>query len=270
MECQRTQDQAAARARTIRLTDQALVAVTVARRVAGPRGATVADLLAGLATEPDGAAGAVLRRRSTAAGRLAERVRAAIPGLASLEHAAARAADDAAPRPAPTAALLAAALEVGGPDVADLLAACGYEPRELYRAAVGSVAADETFGLGGDVDLAPDAATAVARVRAAAGGAVDLVVAVAALPAPPPLLPADAAELAAVRDDLDRRGDATQAGESWDRGLDAVLDAARGWRRGAPPPVSAQDLLRAALVAGGHGPAALLDEAARRQEQSPR
>jgi hypothetical protein len=269
--------------RRVRLTDQALVAVGLARRVARSRGApspgaptgsrdepaavaaTVADLLAGLAAEPDGAAGRVLRAQMTAATALTERVAIPPPGLARLEAAVARGDRIASPRPPGTVDLLAAALEVGGTDLADLVTVAGYDPRALYRSATRLAAdAGETLGLATTGDegppLAPDAALAVARTRAAAGGAVDLVVNLAAGDTGA-LVPFDPVDLAALHSHLRDRTDTDPTGPGWDAGVDAVVGAARAWR--GRDPVRASDLLRAAVVAGGHGPRLLLDEAER-------
>lgn len=246
----------------VRLTDQALVAVTAARQSGEAHGRhpTVADLLVGLAAEPDGQAGGLLRTHATSAARLLERAPAAAPDLPPVEAVLARGAAREAPRAVPTRALLAGLLEVGGTDVVGLLAACGFDPGALYRAAVREPALDdETFGLGSDPDLSADAATAVARVRAAAGGAVALVIAIAATPGGGELLALDPGELSAVGTALRRREDA--AGPSWDRGLDVVLDTVRAWR---DPPLHARDLLRAAVSAGGNGPRRLVEESARR------
>lgn len=253
----------------VRLTDQALVAVTAARQAgeASARHPTVADLLVGLAAEPDGQAGVLLRTHATSAARLLEHAPAASPDLLAVEPVLARSAAREAPRAVPTRVLLAGLLEAGGTGVVGLLATCGYDPGELYRAAVREPALDsETFGLGSDPDLAADAATAVARVRAAAGGAVALVVAIAATPGGGDLLALDEGELSAVRASLRRAQDATGAG--WDRGLDAVLDTARAWR---DPPLHARDLLCAAVSAGGEGPRRLIEESARlaSPEQTP-
>lgn len=248
--------------RRVLLTDQALVAVAAARQAGAQRSRppTAADLLEGLAAESEGTAGALLRRPGNAAARLPGRVATAPAALPSLEAVVARAAASSR-RPVASTDLLAALLEVAGADVVDLLAACGYDPRQLYRDATDEGAGTaETFGLGSEPDLSADAATAVARVRAAAGGAVDLVVALAATPRGEALVAADADELAALRADLRRRGEEAAAGDEWDRGLDAVLGAARAWR---PAPLDADDLLRAVQTAGGVGPARLLDEAAR-------
>lgn len=244
-----------------RLTDQALVAAAAGRESAGADGRepTAADLLVGLAAEPDGQAGGLLRAQASAASRLLERTSAGPPGLPSMASVIERAAAQEAPRPVPTRTLLAALLELGATGVVELLSSCGYDPPQLYRAATEQpTVGKETFGLGSDPDLSPEAATAVARVRAAAGGAVQLVLAIAATPAGGELLPLDDRELAALGSVLGEEERA--AGGGWDRGLGAVLDTVRAWR---DPPLGVRDLLRAAVVSGGEGPRRLVEEAAR-------
>lgn len=251
----------------LRLTDQALVAVTAARQAGEQHGRhpTAADLLIGLAVESEGQAGAALRTRPAAAAHLLERGSTAPPDLPPLEAVLAHAGVGAPARPLSTADLLAAVLEVGGADLVDLLAACGYEPGALYRVATSEPRlSEETFGLGSDADLAPDAAAAVARVRAAAGGAVDLVLAIATSPRADELIAEDADGLASILVLLSRSGEVEQAGDRWDHGLDGVLAAVRAW---VQPPIGIGDLLHAAVVAGGRGPGRLLEEADRRAPQ---
>lgn len=253
----------------MRVTDQALVAITVARQVAGEhhRHPTAADLLVGLAAEADGRAGALLRDPPAVAARLSDRAATAPPGLPRLEDVVAHAGAGESTHPVATAGLLTALLEAGGPDLLDLLAACGYDSRTLYRAATRDPGpGGETFGLGSDPDLAADAAVAVARVRAAAGGAVDLVLAIAAAPGAEELVPADPDDLAAALAGLHRHGEPERAGEDWDHGLDGVLAAARVW---CTPPIGARELLRAAIAAGGRGPSHLLDAAEHRSGDGP-
>lgn len=248
-----------------RLTDQALVAAAAGRQSAAAEGRepSAADLLVGLAAEPDGAAGGLLRAQPSAASRLLERASGGPAGLPSMASVIERAAAQEAPRPAPTRALLAALLELGAAGVVELISSCGYDPSQLYRAATEQpTVGTETFGLGSDPDLSPEAATAVARVRAAAGGAVELVLAIAATPAGEELLPLDDRELAALGSVL---GDEERAaGGGWDRGLGTVLDTVRAWR---DPPLGVRDLLRAAVVSGGDGPRRLVEEAARHAPQ---
>ncbi|HVM14370.1 MAG TPA: hypothetical protein VM287_08580 [Egibacteraceae bacterium] len=248
----------------LRLTDQALVAVTAARQAAQEHGRhpTAAHLLIGLAVEAEGQAGALLRTPPTAAAQLLQRALTPPPGLPPLEAVLAQAGAGAPVRPVATRGLLAAALEVGGSDLVDLLAVCGYAPRRLYRAAMRDFRlGEETFGLGSDPDLAPDAAAAVARVRAAAGGAVDLVLAIATMPRAEELIPEDPDGLVSILTQLSRSGEVERAGDRWDHGLDGVVAAARAW---VQPPIGIRDLLRAAAVAGGRGPGRLLEEADRR------
>lgn len=256
--------------RRVRLTDQALVAVAAARRLASQRerSATAGELLVGLASEPDGRAGQLLRAQANAVPRLAGEVERHADALPSLETVIAAAADLAEPRPPSTTDLLATILESGGPPAVALLEACGYEPRALYRSAApddsatgGARLSSETLGLRPesepDPGLTPAAAIAVARVRAAAGGAVDLVVAVAesGTSEAGALLPCDAEELGAQLAELRRRSPEGP----WDGGLEAAVAAARAWHGGGR--ATAADLLRGAVAAGGAGPSTLLEEA---------
>lgn len=253
----------------MRLTDQALVASTVADQVAQrhARPASAADVLVGLASETDGWAGRLLRGHASASARLVERAGSAPGGLPSAPQVLARAEPRAAPRPAATADVLAAVLEVGGSDVTDLLSASGLDPAALYRATDGAGSGGETRGLGAqrDRDLDTIAGLAVARVRAEDGGAVELLLQLAATAGDDELLPCDADELVRVRERLQTRGRPAPADPPWDRGLQAVLTAARHWREGAP--VSPRDLVRAAVIAGGEGPATLLDAAVEQRQR---
>lgn len=253
----------------LRLTDQALVAVTAARQAAEEHGRppTAAHLLVGLAAEADGRAAALLGTPPSAAAQLPERALTAPPGLPPLDAVLTRARAGVPVRPVSTRSLLAAVLEAGGADVVDLLAACGYEPRTLYRWAIREPRlGEETFGLGSDPDLAPDAAAAVARVRAAAGGAVDLVLAIATMPRAEEVIAEDPDGLVSILAVLTRSGEVEEAGARWDHGLDGVLAAARAW---VQPPIGIGDLLRAAVTAGGRGPERLLEEADRRTPEGP-
>lgn len=232
MECQR---------RSLRLTDQALVAVELALLRAEP--GTVVDLLLGLAEEQEGAAGILLRQQPGALVRLTQR--GLPPRLAPLDVALAWAAADAEPRPASTLDLLAAVREVGGAELRDLLEAVGLDVE------VTSAASGETYGLSAPdrptARLSVEAELAIARARAAGDGAVDLL--------------AGLVESDALRTALDRvlaTGLRERAGARWDLGVDAVVAAAHLWR--GDEPVTAADLLRAAIVAGGEGPAAVLAE----------
>ncbi|CAN5764115.1 hypothetical protein BH24ACT14_BH24ACT14_03220 [soil metagenome] len=246
-----------------RLTDQALVAVSLARAaaLASERHATVADLLAALAVESEGEAGRRLRNRSSAAAALTERA-VSVPAPL-LDTAVRTAVAHSAGRAATTVDLLEAALVVGSDDVADLLAGAGYD-RDLDGFLVDDVFGEppgmgETYGLSpaGVPDLSEPAARVVAQVRAIAGGAVALLLAVAAAPDADgaALLPEPEA-LALARSDLERRGRGDQPG--WDAGLDVVVDAAAQLREGDQ--TTTRDLVRACLVAGGEGPKAVVEE----------
>jgi hypothetical protein len=282
--------------RRVRLTDQALVAVGIARRTAAAYGrdATAADLLVALATEPDGVGGHALREHPVA--RLHQRLGSLPPALPSLEAIVRRADEQADPRPPGTLDLLVAALRHGGPDLADLLEASGVDPaRLLDRLGAGPTdgerrapqlvnlddpvsvgwslfltldgpwsRASETVGLrpegDPDPDLEPDAALAVARTRALAGGAVELLLVLAAADETGALLPVDLWDLADIVGRLHQTG--APADADWDRGLDGVVAAARAWCAGRR--VTPTDLVRTAAIVGGVGALALLEEADRR------
>ncbi|MDP8970787.1 MAG: hypothetical protein M3N52_09920, partial [Actinomycetota bacterium] len=164
--------------------------------------------------------------------------------------------------------LLAATLDEGDMVLAELLEAAGYEPealRDRLRAVAGEApAGGETFGLDptgrSDAYLSGVAARVVAQVRAVGGGAVDLVLALADAPdaEAAALLPDDPAQLPAALWRLRKRGQAAHGDRDWDRGLAHVVTAARAWRAGTR--VTTVDLLRAAVLAGGHGPSAVLEE----------
>ncbi|MPZ87799.1 MAG: hypothetical protein GEU81_06940 [Nitriliruptorales bacterium] len=271
MQCQRSS------AGRIRLTDQALVAVTLARAGAEASGhpPTVVDLLLGLTEEPDGVVGRLLREQQR--GLLELRSRPRSPRTAPLDVTVRWAVPEAAPRAVGTGDLLAAALEVGGAELADALEAAGVHlgadpvarpPRGESPAGCPGLwdnplsVANETVGLRPPTDpdpaLSVEAALAVARTRALAGGAVDLLLTVAdgsQRDARATALP-DPRTLARAVQRLDARG-APSSG-SWDLGLDAVLQAARLWRGGEP--VDTTDLVRSALTNGGAGPPAILAE----------
>lgn len=249
------------------VTDQALVALTVARAHAGRRNPTVADLLLSLAQEPDGVAGQLLRGVEGPLTALAGR--STSPRLAPLAVARDWAVADRAPRPVWTVDLLTAVVEAGGTELRELLATVGLgaadvTPGEELRRArdpggtAGGTVARETVGLrppgarGGA--LTPAAERAVARVRALAGGAVDLLVALADDPVGAAPLPAPEDIAAAAV-----RLRPTDPGRGWDAGLDTVVAAATTWcagRRAEP-----SDLVAAAVVAGGDGPQAVLNAA---------
>lgn len=235
-----------------RLTDQAAVAVAVARATA-PGDPTVGHLLIGLATESEGRAGRRLRERATAVARLIECAgQCPAPPLdITLSHAATRAEQ----RAISTVDLLDAAVQVGGEDVSDLLDHCGYQ-RDLDGWLTAGVDAwfDDAETLGwspaGDEALDPVAARVAAQVRAVGGGAVEVLIAAAAAPeladTPDPLA------LAWTADRLERT-------PTWDAGLDSVVAAAVVLAD--HPPATVRDLLRAALLAGGDGPQRVLEAA---------
>jgi hypothetical protein len=259
MGCQRDEG-AGQTPRRVRLTDQALVAVTLARRVAAAHGRppTSGDLLVGLAAEPDGWAGHLLRRNGTAAAALSQRAGSLPPALGALEEVVAAAADRAAPRPPGTVDLLTAALTIGGADLDDLLAACGYDHADVWpdegwddpRGAEDDRAwtfTAETLTLD-DPDgpaLTPAAARAVARTRAAGGGAVELVALLLDEPGLRGGHPTGGPVLATGREH-----------EPWDAGLAPVLEVAAVLADGDA--ASTYHLLQAAVVAGGRGPRARL------------
>lgn len=253
----------------VRLTDQALVAVALARAQAGTRAATLVDLLVGLAAEPDGAAGHRLRERPSATAALQRE-----PGCqALLDEALRRAAELAAPRPAATLDLLAAAVELGGAALTDTLERLGFDPTDLEVDAdraqpwdLDWMAHAETYGFDprGHAALSPAAARVIAQVRAVDGGAVELLLALSASPDADlgAMLP-DHERLSAAAWRLRKRGrPAAVAAEQWDVGLEAVLRAARAWCSGDV--VTAADLVRAAALGGGEATRTLLEEAERR------
>lgn len=237
-----------------RLTDQAAVAVALARAAAGDRPATVAHLLAGLAAEGEGRAGVRLRERASAAAVLTDRART-VPAP-PLEDAVREASERAGSRAATTVDLLDAAVSVGGEDVADLVATAGYQ-RDLDGWVVGAAGDGwfehpETYGFhpGGDAIFDAPASRVVAQVRAVDGGAVELLIAAAAAP-DAGVLAVDPAALAAVSARLDR------AEGPADAGLDAVIAAATTLAEGEA--VTVGDLVRAALVAGGDAPRLVME-----------
>jgi hypothetical protein len=258
----------------LRLTDQALVAVTLARghAAAGGRGAHVGDLVVGLASEPEGAAGRRLGGYASAVTTLADRVAAAPPRLPALEVALGWCAGEVGRRPAGTVDLLLAALEVGAGDLADLLERCGLplgalaagqRPAAAPLCSAGeSDALAETYGLDPNAaDAEPAAARAVARTRAVGGGALTLLAALAVEAASSPeAVPLDPDVLAGrmrALPDRGERGIGEGADGDWDRGVEPVVEAA--WRiRDPRMPLRALDLLRSAALVGGRGPSKLL------------
>lgn len=254
------------------LTDQSVVAVAVGRAqaLAAARAPTVADLLLGVAQEPDGAASQFLRAAERPLTALAGR--SLPPRLAPLDLAVDWATRDRGPDPVWTIDLLAAVVEAGGRDLRELLATVGLDAavvtpgedlvrasaRGGCRAPADRAVARETVGLqppgAPSGPLGGAAGRAVARVRALAGGAVDLLLALAddptidaALPSPDDL----AVACGRLRADADD--------PAWDAGLDVVVAAAVTWCAGRQ--VEPADLVAAAMVAGGDGPRRLLDAA---------
>jgi hypothetical protein len=235
----------------VRLTDQALTAVAIARSTAAGATVNAAHLLAGLAAEPDGRAGRRLRARASASAVLVERAPAVpAPNLDVVLRLAAAAAGT---RPVDSLDLLAAVVAAGGDDVADLMAAAGYTFEDMLEAAVVDDAA-ETFLLGSDEQLDPPAAAAVAQARAAGGSAIELLYALAVGPASG-LLP-EVPELRERQRQALRRPPTVGSG-SWDTGVDAVVAAAAVLREGDITTPS--ELILAALLVGGEGPRALLE-----------
>ena len=238
-----------------RLTDQAAVAVAVARAaVAGEP--TVAHLLIGLATEPEGRAGRRLRERTTAVSLLIARAGhcPAPPLGAALTTAAANCPG----RAVSTVDLLDAAVRTGGSDISDLLEQVGYQ-RDLDGWLLGDLEQTwfddaETLGWspGGDDALDSVASRVAAQVRAVGGGAVHVLIAAAAAPELDVELDPESLAGAAHR---------LEPTPSWDTGLDAVVATAP--LLAEQPPASLRDLLRAALIAGGEGPRRVLEAAER-------
>lgn len=238
-----------------RLTDQAAVAVAVARSAAAAE-PSVGHLLIGLATEPEGRAGRRLRERATAVALLVDRAgHCPAPPLSTALAAAARHAAD---RAVSTVDLLDAAVRTGGSDVTDLLEQVGYH-RDLDGWLLGDAEETwfddaETLGWSpaGDAALDPVASRVAAQVRAVGGGAVHVLIAAAAAP-----------ELGVDLDPETLAGAAhrLEPTPSWDAGLDAVVATAP--LLAEQPPASLRDLLRAALIAGGDGPRRVLEAAER-------
>lgn len=252
--------------RRVRLTDQALVAVTVARRLAGNGrttsrangrangGASVAHLVAGLEVEPDGVAGGLLAVRQSAAAGLVERAGSASARLPSLEAAVAWAQPTGEGVPLWTLELLRAALEVGAGDLDDHLEAAGHDPdalrSRLGRApwdvdgrwtirsdadeiAAGSRCDPETVRLEPDGRLDGPAALAVGRARAQGGRLRHLVSALLVAREdgwPPPFVP-----------------EALQAAVAGSAGAAALDDVVAG----APHGATCRGLAEAVLT-GGH------------------
>jgi hypothetical protein len=248
-------------AQRLRLTDQALVAVTAARRAGelDARQPSAMDLLVALATT-EGTAAARLGDVMAGMTRLVERARHGSPRVATAEDVLRWAAGERPPRPVTTDDLLAATVELGGSELADAADAAGVAPHALRDEAPDDPAVQvaETLGLDpqGSQGWPLPCARAVARARAAGGSAAAVCVAVAVdpqLPAPVDVDtvwqrlrlavgPGDWRTTAADRDD--------------DAGVEAVVAAAEsGARRGV---VDALTLVQAARMAGGTLAAGLL------------
>lgn len=249
----------------LRVTDQALAALRIAATGALRHRETVGDLLIGLAIEPEGLAGPLLRERPGALADL-QAVGAAVAPLAPTSVALQWAAGDVAGRPLWTVDLLIAAVEVGGSDLADLLERCGLDPGRLRSparpSALPASPADaqrclaETWGFDpSDRRHTLAAGRAIARTRAVDGGAVTLVLALAVEASMLGDVPVDPDEVE-LRWAGALRQRTQAADRPWDAGLDAVLHAA-AQLRGAQP-LRATDLLLAAVLVGGSGPAFLL------------
>jgi hypothetical protein len=234
----------------VRLTDQAAVAVTLARNAAGAAEPTVAHLLLGLVAEPDGQAGRRLRERATAAATLSEH--AAGAQAPPIEAALSRAGAAAPPRAATTVDLLDAAIVTGGADIAALLEEAGYQ-RDLDGWLVATEWFDnaETYGFSpvGDDAFDRSACRVLAQVRAINGGAVELLI--AAMAAPDARLDGpDPRVLASIASRL--QSDSPH----WDAGLAPVVAAVTD--RTAGIRASIRDLVQAAVMVGGDGPRLVL------------
>lgn len=245
----------------LRLTDQALVAVTAARRAGELDGREPAaiDLLVALATT-EGTAAVRLGDLMSGMTRLVDRARHGSPRMATLEDVLRWAAGERSRRPSTTEDLLAATVELGGSELADAVDAAGVPAAALRREPPDDPATlvSETFGLdpAGEQGWPVPCARAMARARAAGESAAALAVAIAVdpqLPAPvdldtvdqrlrSALGPGDWRLAAADRDD--------------DAGADAVARAAEtGARHGVVDPLT---LVQATRMAGGGLPALLL------------
>ncbi|MGI9016169.1 MAG: hypothetical protein ACR2HR_03535 [Euzebya sp.] len=167
---------------SVHLTDQAEVAIRLARSlVGGTEGpANVAHLVAGIAGEPEGLAGTILRQRL---GEIAPRI-LGHPAVGARSLPALETAFVALPitdHPAWTLELLHAAVRVGGQDLDYLLSDCGVglttsapyltPVMPSPAAAEHTAVSPETFGRMSLLDRAfsRDADLAVARTRAAGG-----------------------------------------------------------------------------------------------------
>lgn len=247
--------------RRVRLTDQALVAVTAARHAAtaDQREPTALDLLVALATA-EGAASTRLGDRMAGMTRLVERARHGSPRLVTVDDVLRWAAGAVTGRPVSTDDLLGATLELGGSELADTLDAAGVPPAALAAEPDDdpTVHVSETFGLdpnGADRWPLP-CARAMARARASGGSATALAVAIAVDPQlPAPVDPETVVRrLRAVFADADWRSAARRRDD--DAGADAVAVAAeRGAPHGVVDPLT---LTQAVRMAGGGLPSMLL------------
>jgi hypothetical protein len=187
----------------IQLTDQALVAVEITRRLAARTGEapTVAHLVAGLASEPDGVAAKLLA--TTGGAPIALALRADLPPLPPLDDALRQARPWDQGVPVWTLDLLQSALRVDGEGVDVVLGDAGYDTGKLrgrldlpeWRAGAAWLlsmrvagyedaepADPETRGLApaGTGPLTAPAGLAVARARALRGRARDVALALQA------------------------------------------------------------------------------------------
>ncbi len=252
--------------RRVRLTDQALVAVTAARRAAAveAREPSALDVLVALATA-EGAASARLGDLMAGLTRLVDRARHGSPRLAGVDDVLRWAGGAVTGRPLSTDDLLAATIELGGSELADTLDVAGVPPGALATEPDDDPATHvtETFGLDptGTRRWPLPCARAIARARAAGGSATALAIAIAVDPQLP--APVDA-------DTVVRRLREAVGGADWrsavlarddDAGVDAVVVAAeRGARNSVVDPLT---LTQAARMAGGALPAELLAPAER-------
>lgn len=247
--------------RRVRLTDQALVAVTAARRAAAvdEREPSALDVLVALATA-EGAASARLGDLMAGLTRLAERARHGSPRLAGIDDVLRWAGGAVTDRPLSTDDLLAATVELGGSELADALDAAGVPPDTLATDPDDdpTTHVTETFGLdpAGSQGWPLPCARAIARARAAGGSATALAVAITVDPQLPAPIDPDTVvhRLRQAVDGADWRS--TVLARDDDAGVEAVVLAAeRGARNGVVDPLT---LTQAARMAGGALPAGLL------------
>lgn len=242
------------------LSDQALVAVTAARRQRAQPAADALDLLVGLVSDPEGGVGRAWAAHGPA---LLERTRRARPTLPPLDVALRWAVETCpADRPLWTTDLAGATREVGGSALAESIDGIALEPLapvDLDPLRAGGLHARETFGLGAPDGFDALGGLCVARSRGAGGGPLHLLLTLA-VDAPETL--GGAAETLQVVWHRQRRG------EPWDAvtrpsgdkpaALDDVLAGARRLAQGT---AGAEELASAMLLLGGAAPTALLDTA---------